>query len=38
MKDILFKKDFKEFVQKCYDIMPDRWKQVFENQGGVIDA
>jgi hypothetical protein len=30
--------DFTEFMQKCYNIMPDRWKQVYENQGGVIDA
>jgi hypothetical protein len=38
IKDIVFKKDFTEFVQKCYSITPDRLKQVFEKQGGVIDA
>jgi hypothetical protein len=32
VKDIVFKKDFKVFVQKYYGIVPDRWNQVFENQ------
>ncbi len=35
---MVFEDDFTEFVQKCYKIMPDRWKQVFENQGGMIYA
>ncbi len=38
VSDIVLKDDFTEFVQKCYKIMPDRWKQVFENQGNMIDA
>jgi hypothetical protein len=31
VKDIVFENDFIEFVQKYYNIRPDRWKQVFEN-------
>ncbi len=38
MSDMVFEDDFTDFVQKCYNIMLDRWKQVCEKQGGVIDA
>jgi hypothetical protein len=36
IKDIVFKDDFTELMQKFYKIMPDRWNQVFEE--GVIDS
>jgi hypothetical protein len=38
IKDIVFKDDFTELVQKCYNLILDRRKQVFESQEGVIDA
>ncbi len=38
VSDIVLKDDFTGFVQKCYRIMPDRQKQIFEKQEGMIDA
>jgi hypothetical protein len=38
VSEIFLEDNFTELVQKYYKIMPDRWKQVFKNQGGVIYA
>jgi hypothetical protein len=37
VSNMVFEDDFTEFIQKCYDSVPERWKQVKLNEGGIID-
>ena len=37
VSEMVFEADFADFIKKCYDSIPNRWKQVKEKEGGVIE-